>query len=158
MEAVARRRDMALRCARRRPMIVVGLGEHHGPRAIERAPSRSRLERAERGNGCCLGTLPLATLGAYDPGRLFRRSPSHVPCKSRRPGSRRLYAGHHLAKNTGTRHAHLEGKAKLALHREGGEQHDCCSVLAACADDAAAVGDEHASNVCREARGEAEPR
>ena len=26
-----------------------------------------------------------------------RRSPSHVPCKSRRPGSRRLHAGHHLA-------------------------------------------------------------
>src|SRR3954466_16236963 len=23
--------------------------------------------------------------------------PSHVPCKSRRPGSRRLYAGHRLA-------------------------------------------------------------
>ena len=62
--------------------------------------------------GCCLGTLPLATFGAYDPGRRFRRSPSHVPCKSRRPGSRRLYAGHHLAKNTGTRQAHLEGKAR----------------------------------------------
>ena len=27
----------------------------------------------------------------------YRRSPSHVPCKSRRPGSRRLYAGHRLA-------------------------------------------------------------
>ena len=27
----------------------------------------------------------------------YRRSPSHVPCKSRRPGSRRLHAGHHLA-------------------------------------------------------------
>ena len=23
--------------------------------------------------------------------------PSHVPCSSRRPGSRRLHAGHHLA-------------------------------------------------------------
>ena len=31
------------------------------------------------------------------PGRRFRRSPSHVPCQSRRPGSRRLYAGHRLA-------------------------------------------------------------
>ena len=39
----------------------------------------------------------------------YRRSPSHVPCKSRRPGSRRLYAGHRLARNTGTRQAHLEG-------------------------------------------------
>ena len=27
----------------------------------------------------------------------YRRSPSHVPCKSRRPGSRRLHAGHRLA-------------------------------------------------------------
>ena len=27
----------------------------------------------------------------------YRRSPSHVPYKSRRPGSRRLYAGHRLA-------------------------------------------------------------
>ena len=27
----------------------------------------------------------------------YPRSPSHVPCKSRRPGSRRLYAGHRLA-------------------------------------------------------------
>ena len=30
-------------------------------------------------------------------GRRYRRSPSHVPCKSRRPSSRRLRAGHHLA-------------------------------------------------------------
>jgi hypothetical protein len=30
-------------------------------------------------------------------GGLFRRSPSHVPCKSRRPGSRRLYAERRLA-------------------------------------------------------------
>jgi hypothetical protein len=37
--------------------------------------------------------------GSADPmnGRRYQRSPSHVPCKSRRPGSRRLYAGHHLA-------------------------------------------------------------
>src|SRR6266496_5935859 len=46
-----------------------------------------------------VGTLPLAPLEAYDPGRRFRRSPSHVPCQSRRPGSRRLHAGHHLASN-----------------------------------------------------------
>src|SRR3954469_2883324 len=31
------------------------------------------------------------------PGRRFRRSPSHVPGQSRRPGSRRLHAGHHRA-------------------------------------------------------------
>ena len=61
--------------------------------------------------GFCLGTLPLATLGAYDPGRLFRRSPSHVPCKSRRPGSRRLYAGHRLASNAGSRQAHPKDRS-----------------------------------------------
>jgi hypothetical protein len=30
-------------------------------------------------------------------GRRYRDLPSHVPCSSRRSGSRRLYAGHHLA-------------------------------------------------------------
>ena len=40
------------------------------------------------------------------PGRRFRRSPSHVPCQSRRPGSRRLHAGHHLASNRDARQAH----------------------------------------------------
>ena len=29
--------------------------------------------------------------------RQYRHRPSHVPCRSRRPGSRRLHAGHHLA-------------------------------------------------------------
>jgi hypothetical protein len=61
----------------------------------------------------CLRFPPLAGSlsppGSHDPGSLFRRSPSHVPCKSRRPGSRRLYAGHHLASNTGSRQAHPEG-------------------------------------------------
>ena len=54
-----------------------------------------------------VGTLPLATLGGLRP-RVdgFRRSPSHVPCQSRRPGSRRLHAGHHLANNRDTRQAH----------------------------------------------------
>ena len=52
-----------------------------------------------RAFGFCLGTLPLATGGPPDPvnGRQYRCSPSHVPCKSRRPGSRRLCAGHRLA-------------------------------------------------------------
>ena len=36
----------------------------------------------------------------------YRHSPSHVPCKSSRPGSRRLYAGHHLASKRVTRQAH----------------------------------------------------
>ena len=38
--------------------------------------------------------LPLA---APRRGRQYRDAPSHVPCRSRRPGSRRLHAGHHLA-------------------------------------------------------------
>jgi hypothetical protein len=43
-------RDTALRCAGCRPVIVVGLEEHHRPRAIEGAHPRWRLERAKRGN------------------------------------------------------------------------------------------------------------
>jgi hypothetical protein len=60
MDAVAGRRDRALGCDRRRPTIVVGLEEHHRPRAIEGAlPGRvlcvrnaetpSRSARAFRG-------------------------------------------------------------------------------------------------------------
>ena len=41
---------------------------------------------------------PSRDLGGLRPRSPYRRSPSHVPCKSRRPGSRRLYAGHHLAR------------------------------------------------------------
>ncbi len=37
MVVVAGRRDRSLGCARCRPMIVVGLDEAHGPRAIEGA-------------------------------------------------------------------------------------------------------------------------
>jgi hypothetical protein len=40
-----------------------------------------------------------STGGPQDPmtGRRYRHPPSHVPCKTCRPGSRRLYAGHRLA-------------------------------------------------------------
>ena len=61
--------------------------------------------------GFCLGTLPLAAR-ASEPRPPYRRSPSHVPCKSRRPGSRHLYAGHHLARNAGTRQTHPEGHTR----------------------------------------------
>jgi hypothetical protein len=54
---------------------------------------------------------PFYDLGGLRPRSRHRRSPSHVPCKSRRPDSRRLYAGHHLARNTGTRQAHLRDEA-----------------------------------------------
>ena len=49
---------------------------------------------------------PSCDLGGLRPRTRFRRSPSHVPCQSRRPGSRRLHAGHHLASNRDTRQAH----------------------------------------------------
>jgi len=61
--------------------------------------------------GFRLCTLPLDDPATTPPDRRYRRSPSHVPCKSRRPGSRRLYAGHHLARNAGTRQTHLEAPA-----------------------------------------------
>ena len=70
---------------------------------------RSASERRDRYSMppvSAVGRLPLATLEAYDPGRQYRRSPSHVPCKSRRPGSRRLHAGHRLASHRDTRQAH----------------------------------------------------
>jgi hypothetical protein len=41
-----------------------------------------------------VGTLPLATLEARDPVAVSTLAFS-LPCKSRRPGSRRLHAGHH---------------------------------------------------------------
>jgi hypothetical protein len=50
MEVVARCRDTALRYARRRPMIVVGLGEHHLSPGYRGRPPRSHLERVKRGN------------------------------------------------------------------------------------------------------------
>ena len=50
----------------------------------------------------------LRALGGLRPRTQHRRSPSHVPCKSRRPGSRRLHAGHHLASN----HGHPPGSSR----------------------------------------------
>ena len=43
---------------------------------------------------------------SFRPVERCRRSPSHVPCESRRPGSRRLHAGHHLASRRVARQAH----------------------------------------------------
>ena len=55
---------------------------------------------------------PVSAVGTFSrdhkglrPRTPYRRSPSHVPCKSRRPGSRRLYAGHRLARTRDTRQA-----------------------------------------------------
>jgi len=40
---------------------------------------------------------PGRSLSPPTPGQPYRGTPSHVPRKSSRPGSRRLHAGHHLA-------------------------------------------------------------
>src|SRR5262249_10240751 len=53
-----------------------------------------------------LGTLPLAPLPKFPSGAPCRLAPSHVPHRSRRPGSRPLHAGHRLARNPGTRQTH----------------------------------------------------
>jgi hypothetical protein len=73
--------------------------------------SRSASERLNRYSMppvTAVGTLPLAARRTDPQARTaaLERSPSHVPCKSRRPGSRRLNAGHHLANNAGSRQAH----------------------------------------------------
>ena len=69
-------------------------------------PTVSASARSLSGPGGC--TSPMN-------GPRYRRSPSHVPCKSRRSGSRRLYAGHRLAKNTGARQAHPSGQTKPSV-------------------------------------------
>ena len=55
---------------------------------------------------------PSRDLGGLRPRSPYRRSPSHVPCQSRRPGSRRLHAGHRLASNRDVRQAHHERTAR----------------------------------------------
>ena len=74
MEAVARCRDMALRYARRRPMIVVGLDEHHRPRATEGAlPGRS-----------------LSVRNVETPSRSGSRSGKPTARKAQLPGGHRM--------------------------------------------------------------------
>ena len=82
-----------------------GLHSYYGP-VRQRAPHRYSMPSVSA------SARSLSRPWGLRPRTPFRRSPSHVPCKSRRPGSRRLYAGHHLAKYTGTRQAHLEGKLR----------------------------------------------
>ena len=59
--------------------------------------------------GFCLGALPPLPWGLR-PRSTYRRSSSHVPCSRSRPGSRRLYAGHRLARTRDTRQAHPKGE------------------------------------------------
>jgi len=55
--------------------------------------------------GCSLSQTKPAHRTAF--ASQYRDAPSHVSCKSRRPGSCRLHAEHHLAKNRDTRQALL---------------------------------------------------
>jgi hypothetical protein len=57
-------------------------------------------------SGVCRWQAPSRDLEGLRPRSPYRRSPSHVPCKNRRPGSRRLHAGHRLANHRDTRQAH----------------------------------------------------
>jgi hypothetical protein len=82
------------------------LPSYYGP-VRQRAPRRYSVP-----SGFCRRHAPSRDPDRPAPGAPYRRSPSHVPCKSRRPGSRRLYAGHHPARNAGTRQAHPEGHTR----------------------------------------------
>jgi hypothetical protein len=62
--------------------------------------------------GCPPRHAPSRDLGGLRPRSPYRRSPSHVPCQSRRPGSRRLHAGHRLASNRDARQARHERTAR----------------------------------------------
>jgi len=63
-----------------------------------------------------LGALPL-THPPHKAGTQCRHPPSHVPRASRRPGSRRLHAGHHLAST--------RAPAKLILKQPQAPQFRC---------------------------------
>ena len=79
------------------------------------APSRGLTATTSRsvstprdGTHCLTGTTDSATPSRHPThrGPQYRGMPSHVPCRSSRPGSRRLHAGHRLARNTDTRQTH----------------------------------------------------
>jgi hypothetical protein len=76
------------------------------------APSRGFTATASRSAGASTQrySLPCGSAAWQTPSRhrldhrrQCRDTPSHVPHKSSRPDSRRLHAGHHLARNTDTR-------------------------------------------------------
>jgi len=56
---------------------------------------RQAPRRYSTPHGFCRLTRSLSPSAVTD--EQYRHLPSHVPCRSRRPGSRRLHAGHHLA-------------------------------------------------------------
>src|SRR3954447_24558952 len=79
---------------------------YYGP-VRQRAPPRYSVPP-----GAARWQAPSRDLGGLRPRSPHRRSPSHVPCKSRRPGSRRLHAGHRLASHRDTRQAHHRRTAR----------------------------------------------
>ena len=84
-------------------------------RSFTATTGRSASERRV-GTQClrvsCRRHAPSRDLGGLRPRSPYRRSLSHVPCQSRRPGSRRLHAGHRLASNRDARQAHHERTAR----------------------------------------------
>jgi len=76
------------------------------------APSRgftattSRSASTPRDGTHCLHGFSRSATPSRHPRQQYRGVPSHVPCKSRRPDSRRLHAGHRLARTADTRQTH----------------------------------------------------
>ena len=69
-----------------------------GASPLLRAGPPARPHRYSTPHSFCCSTHslspPVTFPGLRSP---YRHTPSHVPCSSRRPGSRRLHTGHHLA-------------------------------------------------------------
>ena len=66
--------------------------------SLLRASPPANIASVLSASGFCLGTLPLEDQVQLPlDGPRYRHPPSHVPCKTNRPGSRRLCAGHRLA-------------------------------------------------------------
>ena len=96
------------------------LGSTPTPASRSFAATTGRSASERRIGTQCLRFLPRHApsrdQGAQPPpistGRQHRRSPSHVPHESRRPSSRRLRAGRHLASNSGNRQTHPRSESK----------------------------------------------
>ena len=84
--------------------IQVGLccGQRAGASPLLRAGPPASAASVLNASGFCRRQAPSRDPGPPAPEPPYQRSPSPVPCKSRRPGSRRLHAGHHLANNRDT--------------------------------------------------------
>lgn len=69
-----------------------------GASALLRAGPPACPHRYSTPHSFCCSTRSLSPPATFSgSGSPYRHTPSHVPCSSRRPGSRRLHTGHHLA-------------------------------------------------------------